>query len=248
MPGAPGRLLEVGAARGAFLKVMAERGWQVAGIEAAADPDALDQVPITHARFPDESPFEDAAFDVITAWAVFEHLHDPARAFSECRRMLKPGGRLIIQVPNAAAPFRRGLLFQDVPRHLYFFTESTLHRFAARAGLHVSRIDHTPEFYGGSERQVLRLGLIRALGRSRDDFEEMYRTPRRERFRRWPLLTPAWLAAAGFERVIFSDWIVRHARISATITAHFERPAHELPSSGQSTTTNGAERVAAQSR
>ena len=100
--------------------------------------------------------------------------------------MLAPGGRLIIQVPNLRSIWARWALQEDIPRHLHFYSPRTLRAYAERHGLELERVTHTTDLFGGSGRGVLRLGLMRALGRSVDDFFEVYRTPARERFRRWP--------------------------------------------------------------
>jgi SAM-dependent methyltransferase len=227
VPGEGGRLLDLGTATGEFLSVMKQRGWDAHGIEAFTDAESPQFESITRAHFPDEAPLPDDQFDVVTAWAVFEHLHDPAQAFAECRRMLKPGGQLIIQVPNLEGTFGHGAVFEDLPRHLYFFSERTLRHYAAKHGLDFLGVEHTPSFYSGSGRGILRLAVLRSLNRSRDEFFEMNRTPRRERFRRWPLLSVAWTATAAVERVVLADWLVRRAKISRTILAYFKRPDTE---------------------
>ena len=54
-------------------------------------------------------PFADASFDAVIAQAVLEHVADPARCVSECRRVLKPGGLIYVEtpflVPEHGAPF-----------------------------------------------------------------------------------------------------------------------------------------------
>ena len=47
--------------------------------------------------------FADQSFDLIVSFEVFEHLEDPQRYLSECRRVLRPGGRLVLSTPNRSA-------------------------------------------------------------------------------------------------------------------------------------------------
>lgn len=221
VPGEPGRLLDVGTARGDFLAVMRDRGWDVVGVEPAeaGNPHGLE---IHRAPFPERCDLPDESFDVITAWAVFEHLHDPASAFDACARMLRPGGTLIVQVPNIRSP--HGRWAEDVPRHLYFFSAATLRQYGQRSGLELERVVHTTDLFGGSGRGLLRLWLVRALRKSDREFFEIYRAPRRERLRRWPLLTVAWTGVGALERVVLADAVVRRLRISGQIVAYFRKP------------------------
>jgi SAM-dependent methyltransferase len=223
LSGRPGRLLDIGAASGAFLAVMRDRGWDVLGIEPAATAENSYDVPIIKDAFPGTTTLPAGHFDAITAWAVFEHLHDPAASFRECARLLRPAGRLVLQVPNLRSIQSRWALQEDVPRHLYFFTPSTLRAYGERAGLRLHRVVHTTDLFGGTGRGVLRLFLVRALGKSVDDFFEIRRTPRRERFRKWPFLAFAWTSVAALERIVLTDSLIKAARVSGQIVAEFER-------------------------
>ena len=222
VPGTGGDLLDIGAARGDFLAVMRDRGWNVTGIEPSTSENPHD-LTIHRQRFPEECKLEPASFDVITAWAVFEHLHDPKAAFRRCSDLLRPGGRLIVQVPNLRSIHARWARLEDIPRHLYFFNPTTLARFASNAGLRVTHIDHVTDLGQGSGRGVLRLALVRASGRSVDDFFTLYRSSRAERFRRAPVLTAAWTATAAIERLVLHDGLVRRLRISGQIVGVFEK-------------------------
>jgi SAM-dependent methyltransferase len=218
-----GRLLDIGTARGDFLALMVERGWDVEGIEpspAAGNPHNLT---IHRERFPSESTLPSGSYDVITAWAVFEHLHDPRSAFAEAARLLRDGGRLVIQVPNLRSVYSRWAKQEDVPRHLYFFTEDTLRRYGNTVGLELGEFRHTTDLFGGSGRGVLRLAFVRLLGKGTSDFFEIWRTPRPQRFRRWPVVAFGWTAIAAVERVVLADWVVRRARISGQVVAEFAK-------------------------
>jgi SAM-dependent methyltransferase len=222
LPESPGALLDVGTARGDFLAVMRDLGWEVEGIEPAEEAGNPHGLRIHRTDFPGPSDLPSRHYDVITAWAVFEHLRDPAAAFTECARMLRPGGRFLLQVPNLRSIWARWALQEDIPRHLYFFDPSTLRAYGHRAGLKLRNVRHTTDLFGGSGRSALRLALVRSLGRTTDDFFEVLSTPRRERFRRWPFLATAWTAVAAVERVLLADWVVRTARITGQIVAEFE--------------------------
>jgi 2-polyprenyl-3-methyl-5-hydroxy-6-metoxy-1,4-benzoquinol methylase len=223
VPAAGGRLLDIGTADGGFLRVMKERGFEVEGIDGYAPVTAPD-LKVHRALFPSDTGLAPASYDVITAWAVFEHLRDPAGAFRECARLLRPGGLLVIQVPNLRSVFGRMSLQEDVPRHLYCFSPRTLKRYATRAGLQLERVIHTTDLFGGSGRGVLRLLLTRAAGGTPETFFDFRGLPRRERFRRRPIFAAAWHATAAVEHVVLADRVVRAARISGQIVAQLRRP------------------------
>ena len=74
-------------------------------------------------------PFKDASFDLIWCSEVIEHLHQPKQAISEFRRILKPGGKMILTTPNSYFLLVRGLYFLGLtpqkiqnPDHKHFFT------------------------------------------------------------------------------------------------------------------------------
>jgi SAM-dependent methyltransferase len=228
VPGQQGRLLDIGTARGDFLLVMRDRGWDVTGIEPAEEANNPHGLPIHRMRFPESCDLPPSSYDVVTAWAVFEHLHDPLEAFRVCNELLRPGGRLIVQVPNLRSIHSRWAMQEDVPRHLYFFSPRTLRGYANRVGLELKRVAHTTDLFGGSGRGVLRLALVRAWRGSTADYFDVVQTQRRERFRRWPLLAVAWTGVALIERAILADWIVRAARLSGQIVAEFQKPLTEL--------------------
>jgi SAM-dependent methyltransferase len=223
LPEAEGDLLDIGAARGDFMATMQKRGWEVTGIEPSTseNPHGLR---IHRQRFPEECVMDSESFDVVTAWAVFEHLHDPSRAFSRAVDLLRPGGSLIVQVPNLRSINTRWARLEDVPRHLYFFSESTLRRYGAKAGGHLEQLVHTTDLYGGSGRGVSQLGLVRLTGGSVDDFFDFYKTPRRKRFELRPIFASVWTAVAVLERLVLTDWLVRAARISGQVVAIFRKP------------------------
>ena len=89
-------------------------------------------------------PFHDDSFDAIYSMGTIEHFDDTDRAVEEMARVLKPGGRAIIGVPNRYDPFLRPLLssaLQALGLYAYGFEKSysrgALRKMIERAGLDV---------------------------------------------------------------------------------------------------------------
>jgi SAM-dependent methyltransferase len=103
----PGSLLEVGVGSGRLLARLAERGWEVAGIDAAPRMVDLAREQVPSARLEvaraEKLPFEHASFDVVVVVGVLEY-RDLEASLRELARVLRPGGRAVLGVLNSAAP------------------------------------------------------------------------------------------------------------------------------------------------
>src|SRR5205823_1209681 len=139
-----GRLLDFGCGGGSYLERMARQGWRVTGVDAS--PAAVNRIrndlglnahvgSLPHARLHAES------FDVVTMWHSLEHVHDPLDVLRQARRLLAPGGKLVVAVPNIdSLPFRwfgHAWYGLDLPRHLTHFSAWTLKLMLQRAGFGV---------------------------------------------------------------------------------------------------------------
>ncbi|HEX2670094.1 MAG TPA: class I SAM-dependent methyltransferase [Polyangiaceae bacterium] len=141
------RVLEIGCRHGRTLALMREAvGIEAFGIEPGlAEAQKAQEAGIScFAGTIEAYDPGDLRFDQIQSFHVLEHLHDPLAALIRMRSWLKPGGRMVIEVPNVYQPY--GLLeenfFQNA--HLTNFSASTLRVLLARAGYTVLRtLDQT---------------------------------------------------------------------------------------------------------
>jgi 2-polyprenyl-3-methyl-5-hydroxy-6-metoxy-1,4-benzoquinol methylase len=144
----PARFLEVGCASGAYLHQMAERGWQVQGIEFSekAAQTARQLGYHVHAGALETAPDPDKAFDLIVGWMVLEHLHAPIEGLKKLREWAKPGAWLVLSVPNAGSlefnVFKDRWYALHLPNHLYHFTPHTLKQMLDASGWTLEKIYH----------------------------------------------------------------------------------------------------------
>ena len=131
-----GRILDIGCGRGEFLSLMRERGWEAIGLElneeTARDARNVFGLEVKTGNLVD-AQFKESFFDVITMWHVLEHLPDPVQTIDECRRILKPGGLLVIALPHfdslQAKISGKYWFHLDLPYHLFHFNEKNLELF-----------------------------------------------------------------------------------------------------------------------
>lgn len=135
-----GELLDIGCGSGHRLEQMRWLGWRVSGIDF--DEEA---VRVARERGLDVSCgtipgkwFPPNSFDAIVMNHVIEHVPNPIELLTECERILKPGGRVVITTPNSASWGHR--LFKtdwrglEPPRHLHIFSPLSIERTIRRAG------------------------------------------------------------------------------------------------------------------
>jgi SAM-dependent methyltransferase len=150
-------LLDIGAGTGGFLSRLRARRPDVA--LAAVEASAAARAALAHA-FPGIGlPADDAerldagggTFDVITMLQTLEHLHEPLAACRGARLCLRPGGLLLVAVPNrkSLAVLARGRVADCYANgtHLQFFDATTVVRLLGAAGF--GRIERLIGFGGG---------------------------------------------------------------------------------------------------
>ncbi|GAB6042976.1 class I SAM-dependent methyltransferase [Endothiovibrio diazotrophicus] len=151
---ADGALLEVGAGDGSALRRMARLGWQVEGVDFDPAAVAAARAKGVDVRLGDlaAQDYEEGRFDALTMVHVIEHVPDPWALLTEARRVLRPGGRLVLLTPNPSA-FGHRLFGADwrglePPRHLHLFPPRALAEAARQAGFSQVRCQAVPRARG----------------------------------------------------------------------------------------------------
>ena len=141
-------VLDVGCAVGTFLqRVKRQHGAAVTGVDfkdLSAAP-SLQGVEFHCGLFYD-APLASDRFDLVTMWHFLEHDYDPLRSLRTARRVMKPHGRLVIEVPRLDSRTFRwfgerwpGL---QAPQHTVLFDRDSLLRAVRKSGLEV--VDYLP--------------------------------------------------------------------------------------------------------
>jgi len=152
--GPAGRGLDVGAGRGDLAASLAKRGWRMTALEPAAGAvahmrarglDAIEGVVGSVA-------LEPRSFDAAIFQHSLEHTHDPVGDLGAVRAALRPGGLVLISVPNFGSWQRRrfgGAWYHlDLPRHRTHFDERALTRALALAGFADARFARSSSAVG----------------------------------------------------------------------------------------------------
>lgn len=132
------RILDVGCGTGANLLMLSKYG-DAEGVDISEDALAfcrergLEKVKLGAAE---NLPYDDDTFDLVTALDVVEHLDDDLAGLREMRRVLRPGGRVLLFVPTFM--FLWGLQ-DDVSNHRRRYRMPELRRVLERAGFEVER-------------------------------------------------------------------------------------------------------------
>lgn len=141
-----GVALEIGCGDGSMLRMLRDRGWRVVGVEREGALDAArgGGVPVFVG---DVSAVRTGAVDLVVLFHTLEHLADPTAVLRGCAEILRPGGRVVVAVPNfeswQSRALRAAWFHLDPPRHLTHFSERSLRRLLETADFRVERIRYT---------------------------------------------------------------------------------------------------------
>ena len=136
-----GDVLDIGCGTGAFIHTMKQAGWNITGLEP--DINARKKAVELYSVQPFASDvlfeFAPSSFHAITMWHVLEHVHELHAYMKQIAKILAPGGKIFIAVPNYtscdARTYKQYWAAYDVPRHLYHFSPKSMELLLAQYNL-----------------------------------------------------------------------------------------------------------------
>lgn len=142
LAGKEAHILDVGCSTGMFLRTLKDMGYRhLHGLDISLD--AAQFIREKH-QIPCDTRMEDIPeerFDLITCYAILEHVKDPITFTRTLSGKLKPGGRLAILVPNYDSYYRKlagkSWVWLIPPIHVQYFNRASLKRVMEKAGLRV---------------------------------------------------------------------------------------------------------------
>lgn len=165
--GNKGKLLDIGGGGGAFLAYAKTSGWQVKGVEISPGWVKYAKknfgINLFHGELK-QANFSSNSFDLVHLNHVFEHVYHPIKLLTEIKRLLKPGGYLIIEVPQELYPLSELVQFylsykirfkpltkkvllrkMTIPQlppslHLFFFTVKSFKKLMENLGFQVKAL------------------------------------------------------------------------------------------------------------
>lgn len=144
------KILDIGCARGDFLIYLKQKYPLIRayGIDYFSDKVHSRDI-IFYNNHLTDCQFQDSKFDLVTAWAVFEHLHKPSEYFKEVNRILNKNGKFIFLVTNSESFYGQKAYTEDIPRHTYHYSENTLNKYAYKYGFKLTKCVYDDNIFDG---------------------------------------------------------------------------------------------------
>lgn len=224
------KILDIGCGNGRFLHFLVQKGnFEGHGIELpgkSADRAAqLDNINL-HVGALQPDTFAPQSFDAVTLVHVYEHLPNPRQTLETLQKIVKPGGKLFIYLPNIdsfQSRWFKGLwLHLDPPRHLFLQAPVDLIRHCRSYGFEVAEKQFfNPEYNPFGMQQSL-LNMVyakRELLYEHLKGNQQYTAD----YAAWHLIWQKWFFRLTFPLFIATDFIAALFGKSATFVFVFEK-------------------------
>ena len=150
--GSGNKVLDIGCRDGSISRMIMEKGNTVSGVDVSTNQVSLARengVEAYHVNADSALPFEDGTFSLVFAGEVIEHVLDTDRFVCEARRVLSPGGKILLTTPNVASfgrrmllglgrnPYLENTLRDEDAGHVRYFTKGCLKKLLEWHGFNV---------------------------------------------------------------------------------------------------------------
>ncbi len=139
-------ILDIGCGTGDFLGYCKSNNWDVLGLEPDEDARilALKNNNVSSKDISELKNLKENSRDVITMWHVLEHVYNLNEDIEEYKRILKPGGHIIVAVPNCSSHdaeyYKHHWAALDLPIHLYHFRPNDIKSLFTKHGMELIKI------------------------------------------------------------------------------------------------------------
>jgi len=209
------KILDVGCARGDFLIYLKKLYPDILAYGNDLYTDKINSADIQFQKKDlSECNYSNGEFDLVTAWAVFEHLHFPSKYFEEVSRILKKNGKFIFLVTNSESFYGRYSYVEDVPRHTYHYSEKTLRQYANKYGFKFKKCIYDDKIFDGRGKYTFYFSLSEFVGVS---WQSRY-------FNETNLFQKVFIKTGKLlDRIIFKYHWEAYFKRSGTIIVEFEK-------------------------
>lgn len=166
-------VLDIGANDLSLLQEFKSRGVQVEGVDPAENLFELSKhknIPVLVDFWNSNTAYKttQAPYDLICGLNVFAHNPDPMDFLLGCRRVLKQGGRVLIEFPYGKSTIQTADFGQTYFEHINYFTVASMAKLVERVNMRIAEIHEFPEIHGGTLRFILEVGLWGHCTKARD--------------------------------------------------------------------------------
>src|ERR1041385_6660665 len=178
-----GALLDVPAGEGALAGRLIDAGFEVRCCDLYPEIFRLDGVDIHHGNLDADLPFGDRSFDYVTCLEGLEHIENPQQAMREFARVLKPGGHLIVSVPNILnIEERLKWLLYGYTSHFKPISRAATDRLRTEYGNRIEIAAHVNQIGYSELRSLLAKNRFELVSTHRDK-------PKSNAWLYWPIVT-----------------------------------------------------------